>query len=180
MKKAFIFGLILLAILLTGCLPSGKKESPEAEIGKEAASGEQEEGYAGSLEKMMDLGLPLKCSWKQDDDYYGESWVKGQKSYAEIHQEGKVAKIISEDDCIWAWEEGNSQGTKMCTQASREEGEAVPEETEEPKGQQPAFEYQQPKVEYQCQPAVFGDDKFDLPADINFMDINQMMQGLDQ
>lgn len=174
MKKTFIFGLILLAILLTGCLPSGRKESTK-EGTKPEGQEQKEESYSGNLEKMMGLGLPLKCSWKQDESYYGESWIKDKNSYGEVHQEGKVAKVIAKDNCIWAWEEGNLQGTKMCFKPG--EMEAAQTETETTTQDQPNFQYQQPKVNYQCQPAVFGEDKFNPPAEVNFTDINQMMEN---
>lgn len=176
MKKAFILGLILLAVFLTGCLPQMPKES--VENGQQKESGKQEETYSGSIEKMMGLGVPLKCTWKQDDNYYGESWVKGKQSYAEVHQEGKVAKVISKDDCMWAWEEGNPQGTKMCFEPS--ELESMETEMEGRPQEQPNFQYKQPEVDYQCRPGIFGDDKFNPPVEVNFTDINQMMENMGQ
>ncbi len=176
MKKTFILGLILLGILLTGCLPQMQKES--AEDGEQKKAGQQEESYSGTMEKIMGLGVPLKCSWKKDDSYYGESWVKGKQSYGEIHQEGKVAKVLFKDDCMWTWEESNPEGTKMCFE--EKEMEWMPEAREEMAQDQPNFQYQQPDIDYQCRPGIFGDDKFNPPAEVNFTDIGQMMENMGQ
>lgn len=178
MKKGFVLGLILAAVLLTGCLPTSQKETTERDGSKGDGSSKQEKSYSGNMEKMMGLGMPLKCSWKKDDSYYGESWVKGKKYYQEVHQEGKTAKVIFKDDCMWAWEETNSQGTKMCFEPEEMETmESGIEGTGQGEGN---FQYQQSDIEYQCRPGVFGDDKFNPPANVNFMDIGQMMENMGQ
>ena len=70
MKKILWLVLLLSVIILTGCLPKKKGTVIEegAKTGQEAG---EEESYFGNLEKMMGLGVPLKCSWKQDENYHG-------------------------------------------------------------------------------------------------------------
>jgi hypothetical protein len=186
MKKTFILGLIVVAILLTGCWPPQKEGQPvgegtstqkSAESKQSGGQGEaEEESYSGSLTKMMGMGVPLKCSWKQDESYYGESWVKGKKSYGEITQEGKTAKVIFKDDCMWSWEEGNPQGFKMCVEPTEVEAPPGGGEGEvdlsKMQGGQPT------DIDYQCKPALIGEDKFEPPAEVNFMSMEEMMQGI--
>jgi len=171
LKKILLFGLIFLCLLLTGCLP--KKGGTGG--GGVSTQKEEEESYSGNLEKIMALGIPVKCSWKRDENYYGESWVKGKQSYGEVAQEGRKTKVIWKDDCLWAWEEGNPQGTKICMQPSSETPE-LPQEGQEPIQPQPQ-QYQPADMEYSCRPAVFGDDKFNPPAEINFLDVDELMNA---
>jgi len=169
MKKSLLLGLIFASFLLTGCLP--KKGGTPGE-GVSTQKGE-EESYTGNIEKIMSLGIPVKCTWKRDENYYGESWIKGKQSYGEVTQEGRKTKVIGKDDCIWAWEEGNPQGTTFCMQPSSETPELPQEQAETI----PPQEYQPTDMEYSCRPAVFGDDKFNPPAEINFLNVDELMKS---
>lgn len=162
-------------LILTGCLP--KKGEPVGEgVSTQKEEKTREEGYSGNLEKMMGLGIPLKCTWKKDESYYGTSWVKGKKSYGEIVQEGKTAKVINKDNCVWAWEEGSPQGTKMCMEISQEEMKQAVEESKEMMRQQQG--YQPSDIDYKCRPAVINDSKFNPPSNVKFMDLEEMMKGM--
>ena len=167
MRKILVLITILVAVFLTGCLP--KKEG---KLG-EGISETKEKTYSGTLEKMMALGIPLKCTWKKDENSYGSSWVKGKKSYAEVVQEGKTGKIIWKDGCMWSWEEGNPQGTKMCWKVSQEEMKEMRQEGAEMmkgQGDQPS------DIEYSCRPATITEDRFNPPENVSFMDLDQMRQ----
>ena len=170
------------ALVLTGCLPKkGELSDSKGEpVGEGVSTQQQEEdlkkdSYSGNLEKMMGLGIPLKCTWEMNKDYYGTNWIKGRKYYGEIVQKGKTAKLISKDDCIWAWEEGNPQGTKMCMQANQEEMKQAVDENKDMIEQQG---YQPPDMDYKCMPAIFGDDKFSPPGNISFVDLNEMVERM--
>lgn len=176
-----LVGLLLGALLLSGCFPPKKGKSTEGEAtprGGQAASTESEAGeeekHSGTLEKMMSLGLPLKCSWKRDDNYYGTAYVKGEQSYSEISMEGKTAKVIVKDDCMWNWQEGDSQGFKMCFEDTEIEEDSTAQDQESTSmGQmQPPAD-----INYNCQPAVLADSKFDPPSGVKFMTMEEMMRG---
>lgn len=180
MKKVFsVITLVLVLVLLTSCLPQKSTETGQESAPVEKETEEQtggEESYSGSLQKMMGLGIPLKCEWKRDETYYGSSWVKGDKSYSEVFNEGKTGKVIFKDDCMWSWEEGNPQGFKMCMEPTEEDMEA-PEGVEQPQTEQAPMG--PPKdMNYSCRPAVFTDAKFNPPSNVNFMSMEEMMQGM--
>jgi hypothetical protein len=168
--------LLLTAVALTGCLPKKKGEPVGEGVSTRQEAG-KEESYSGTLEKMMALGIPLKCTWKKDESYYGSSWLKGKNSYGEITQEGKTTKVIFKDNCLWSWEEGNPQGFKMCTEPTTEtevtEGEGGVDWTKV-EGGPPA------DIDYQCLPAVIPDSRFNPPANINFMSMEEMMNPSNQ
>jgi len=176
MKKLItIFTLFLTLIILTSCIPGQQTETGSGEQGQTQETvkdqdkneeSDKQENYSGNLQKMMGLGVPLKCEWKKDDSYYGSSFVKGKKSFSNVTNEGKTANVIYKDNCIWSWEEGKVQGFKMCMD---------PEETEE---SMEAPMKPPEDVDYKCRPAVFTDAKFNAPGDVNFMSLEDMMQGI--
>jgi len=166
--------LLFFALVLTGCLPKKEGEPVGEGASTKQEKSVKEESYSGNLEKMMGLGIPLKCTWKMNENYYGTSWVKGKNSYGEIVQEGRTAKVINKDNCMWAWEEGNPQGTKMCMEISQEE---MKEQVEESKAMMKQQGFQTPDVDYKCLPAIVSDSKFNPPGNVNFMDVGEMMQG---
>lgn len=136
----------------------GEVATLPGEVKKEA--GEEGESFTGKLKAAIALGVPMKCSLEQDD-YTGTSYVKGKKVYGEVKSQGREGYVIMVDKCMWSWTKGESQGVKMCSEedAWDTEGEgSVPTE-----------------AEYRCAPAVIPDSKFDPPADINFIDMDEMM-----
>lgn len=173
LKKILPF-LILGAVVLVGFFGyksfSGKKG---IEVSLPETSGTTEEEFSGSLKAVMALGAPMKCTWKKDDNYFGSSWVKGKSSYGEVSTEGRIAKVIYKDDCIWSWEEGNPQGMKMCFDP--EEMEEMLEGAETETETEAQAQGMPSDIDYQCRPDVFTDAKFNPPAGVNFMTLEEMM-----
>jgi len=134
----------------------------------EKEAGESEEEFSGKMKDIVALGTPMKCTYTQGD-ITSESYIKGKNMYGEVNQGGKTSYVIAKDKCMWNWTTGEAQGTKMCfeedfwdmSKESAQEGQAsIPTDTE-----------------YRCVPAIFSDTKFNLPANINFMDLDELMQG---
>jgi len=134
----------------------------------EKEAGESEEEFIGKMRDIVALGTPMKCTYTQGD-ITSESYIRGKNMYGEVSQDGKTSYVIAKDNCMWNWTTGEAQGTKMCfeedfwemSEEYAQEGQAsVPTDTE-----------------YRCAPAIFSDTKFNLPANINFMDLDELMQG---
>lgn len=130
------------------------------EVEKEA--GEEGEAFIGKIKQIIARGVPMKCTVSQDN-FSGISYIKGKKVYSEITQDGKEVFMIMVDKCMWNWSKDENQGIKICFDEdvweSDEEG-TVPTE-----------------AEYNCRPTIISDSKFNPPANINFMDMDQMMEG---
>lgn len=148
------------------------QEQEESQIVDTEDVGDKE-NYTGTLKKMVGLGVPLKCTFNQGDEYSGTTWVKGKKFYSEIESQEKAGKVIFKDDCMWNWSEGEEEGIKMCFE---------PEEAEDMfSGETDTGQTNLPTdVNFNCQPAVFTDAKFDPPSGIEFMDMDEMMQEFSQ
>ena len=139
---------------------------PGVEIKKEA--GETGEGFVGKIKDAMALGAPMKCTYTQGG-VAGTSYIKGKAMYGEMTTEGKQAFVIIKNNCMWSWGMEEAQGIKTCfeedfwemgEEAAQEGTASVPTE-----------------AEYRCSPAVFSDAKFDPPANISFLTMEDLMQG---
>ncbi|MFC1711378.1 hypothetical protein ACFLZ1_02200 [Patescibacteria group bacterium] len=176
MKKIFpILVVLLLAVFLAGCTkPSQDKDSDSKGTAGDGKQAGKEESYSGTLKKMMTLGVPLKCTWKQNENYYGTAYIKGESSYSEVTVQGKTANVIVNNNCMWNWEKDNPQGMKLCF-----DPENVEEEVEGNDQGQANMEQMKPPedLDYSCIPAVFSDSKFDPPGDVKFLTLEEMMGG---
>jgi len=166
MKKLMpILIIIVVAVVAVGAwlfLGKGKGE-PEVtlpgEIKKEA--GEEGESFTGKLKDVVTRGVSMKCT-VSTGDFSGTSYIKGRNVYSEMTQEGRESFMIMKDSCMWSWTKDESQGVKTCFETDaweQEEAGDVPTD-----------------VEYRCAPTIFPDSKFNPPANVNFLDIEQLMQ----
>lgn len=148
--------------------PSGVSEQTPA--GQAPAEG----GFVGKLKDALTLGQSMKCTWKKDENNFATAYIKDSKTRSEVTQAGEKAYSIMMDNCTYTWQEGKTQGFKVCFEPEEvEEGEeaeeAVPP-TEETTGEMPEYEYN-------CEPAIVPESMFELPTGINFMSMEQFMGG---
>lgn len=131
----------------------------------EKKEGETGETFTGKLKEMVARGVPLKCTFS-NDYMTGTGWIKGKKYYGEIKQlqNNQEAFIIMVDNCMWTWSNDQPQGIKMCSEPVEGEEDLW----DQGEGQSSAA------GEYSCSPAVFSDDKFTPPGNIQFLDMQQM------
>lgn len=182
MKKALPIILVGVVVLGAGAyfFSQNKGQQPAVQIQEEEQtegqeSSGQQEAITGSLKEMLGLGRSLKCSWSNDGGS-GTTWVKNDMFYNEVTSEGQQARVIFKDDCMWSWQEGRTQGAKMCFSPEEAEeiisGESEDSEAADTEASIPT------DVEYSCQPANISDAKFDLPENVQFMDVGEFMQGM--
>jgi hypothetical protein len=190
MKKALPLILIGAVVLAAGAyflsqnnqtMPeTAEPEQQEQQMSEEQEQTNDQSSITGNLKKILGMGRSLKCSWSSGDAS-GTTWVKNGMFYNEVSAEGNQARTIFKDDCMWSWQEGKEQGVKMCY--SPEEAEEIisgqSEETQENTGMD-TDESVPADVNYNCQPATVSDSRFEPPADIQFLDIQQMMQGMQE
>jgi hypothetical protein len=116
-----------------------------------------------SLKAIIDLGVPVKCSYKVGEIEY-EGYVKGQQWRGKMQQaDGRQGEVIIKDNCMWSWTD-DKKGITMCFE---------PEEGEDSVWDNP--EYMTTDIEYTCRPAAITDAQFNPPADVNFMNLDDLM-----
>lgn len=149
----------------------------EGQVPTEGAPVTGEGGFVGKLKDALTLGQSMKCTWRQDESNFAVSYIKDDKIHTEVTQAGKKAHSIVRDDCSYSWEEGTTQGFKMCFEP--EEMEEVEEvEVEEEAVAPEGITTEVPDYEYSCEPAIVSESKFELPAGVNFLSMEDVMGGL--
>ena len=130
---------------------------------------EQGETFTGSLMDAVKLGVAMKCTYEVEGNEY-EGYVKGTNYRGKMTTaEGKVAEVILKDNCMWSWSEEENQGIKTCFEATEMEGET--DSIWDQAGAASA------DMSYKCAPAAVTDAQFTPPANIQFMDLDSMMEG---
>lgn len=169
-------GVVIIGLVIGGWwfLGKGKQVSlPTApgEVGEQApaeqAPAEEGEGFVGKLKDALTLGRSMKCTWKNEDNF-ATVYIKDSKIRTEVTQAGKKAHSIIVDNCSYTWQEGETQGFKLC---------AEPEEGEEEELTPEKIAAEMPDYEYNCEPAIVADSMFNPPANVNFMSMEQLMGG---
>jgi hypothetical protein len=178
MKKALPFiiaGILVIGIgLLIGPGLLSRKESgttSQPEAGQEIPEPEQET-FTGKIKDALSLGKSMKCTWEKDSGNFGTAYIKGEKVYTDVTSGGTRMHSIFADNCTYWWEEGKTEGSKICIEPE--------EEVEEEAGPAPeAFAWETPDISYNCSVTVIADSKFNPPSGIEFTDLFEALKGLE-
>lgn len=138
--------------------------------------------FSGTFQAAVALGVPLKCSYQIDDQVEAEGYIQGKQYRGQMKnpETNQVGEIIYKDNCMWAWSNETKEGSKVCfdpEEADNMFGFEAPETADispPPNNTSPA-----PNVEYRCLPTVVTAATFTPPSDINFIDLDQMMNFSD-
>ncbi len=136
--------------------------------------------FSGGLQKMLGLGTSLKCSWKNEDIASGTTWIKEGKTYTEIDTPEGTFNSITKDNCVWTWMANNTQGMQTCYNNEEDiYSEEIEDEETTPETQPPGMDLQKPPVDvdYNCEKANINDSRFDPPSDIEFISLDDLMEG---
>ena len=128
------------------------------------------EVFSGSLLDAVKLGVAMKCTYDVEGNEY-EGYVKGTNYRGKMTTaEGKVMEVIVKDNCMWSWDVDQNQGIKTCFEETEMENEGgdIWEQSE----------LASADINYRCVPAAVTDAQFTPPANIQFMDIDSMMDDL--
>jgi hypothetical protein len=171
MKKSLPVILVLVAVGVGAILfmNRGKGTTP-SDSGTVPFDSSESDTFVGTLKEAVARGVGMKCTYEVGGNEY-EGYIKGKNYRGKIKTaEGKEARIIIKDNCMWTWAEDESQGVKTCFEVT--EGEAEGSDIwEQPQGAV------SPDITYRCVPFAVTDAQFTPPADVNFMDLESMMEG---
>lgn len=175
MKKTKYLSLLVVATLfLSAC---GKEKVNEGiDINEEANNIEVNEKK--SLKELLDLGTAQKCTYEINQDGQvtkGEILIKGEKfrQNTEITSNEGMMKVysISDGQYFYSWNDAiKGSGSKMKIEAV----ETTPEENTQ---KQENVNWEE-KLDYKCNPATLTDADLALPTDIEFVDLSEMMNNL--
>lgn len=172
MKKIIIVAIVVVGVIAGGWFIAKNREMPPKGI---MESGEQKaEEFSGTLVQAMKLGVPMKCDW-QTNDGSGESYVKGNDVYITTTAQGKTGYMIKKGDCMWSWNDEQTQGLKICQEP--EVGEEADEDWTPDSGNFQA-EGVDWSIQYKCRPDIFSGDRFEPPAGVEFLDMESMFKNI--
>jgi hypothetical protein len=126
--------------------------------------------FTGTLKEAISRGVAMKCTYQVEGSEY-EGYVKGNNYRGKVQTaEGETGEVIVKDNCMWSWSENQAQGVKTCIQETDAEDES------EDIWDQPDSSVDT-SVNYRCVPATVTDAMFTPPTNIEFMDVDAMMEN---
>lgn len=196
MKKTPLFLTVILlcvAFLAAGCgngneaaknKPSGqgqdKQSSGQAAPNNQANN--QEQSIKGTLMELMQRGRALECSFShqfEEGEMEGVVYAKGDqvRQDAEVKQNNQEMEthMIMRGDDVYTWSSAQpGQGMKMNTKQVREQSQ----KQNSGESQAGAPSNIDTEIEYDCSAWSGDGSKFELPNDVDFTDITQMMDEI--
>ncbi len=120
-----------------------------------------QEAFSGSLKLAVEKGIPMKCTYKIDENNFGTGYIKGKNYAGEVSMNGQKSKILLIENCMYTWNENAKQapGAKICFEPTS--GKSIWDQA----GEQ--------NTNYNCSPTIVSDSMFAVPTDIKFMDVGQ-------
>ncbi|MBS3161770.1 hypothetical protein J4476_03690 [Candidatus Woesearchaeota archaeon] len=155
MKKDAILIIMVLGLLMLGACSKNTETSTTGNSDK----------FSGKLADIMSSGSSYKCTTMQENNQV-DMYVKGEKVRSELTTpQGKVNVIADENQCVWMWQDGNSQGTKLCseTQTTEDSDAQVQGKTD-------------PNADVECNKMVVDNSMFVPPTNVQFSDLSEMLK----
>lgn len=160
-----MIGIGVLVLLVLVFFVRGRKSG--SEMDGDMTSDSQEtllETFTGSLKDAAALNTPMRCSYSIEGMEY-ESAVKGKRFVGSvIGPDGSESTVLMLDNCMYTWSDAQDQGVKMCFDT--EENDIWEVENTEALAES-----------YVCRPASVSESEFEIPSDVEFVDMNSYMQG---
>lgn len=164
-------GIVVVGLVIGGWWFLGKGgqvslPSAPGTVGEQSPA--EEEGFVGKLKDALTLGQSMKCTWEEGDNS-ATVYIKDSKIRTEMTQAGKEMHSIMVENCTYTWQEGETQGFKVCVEPEEGGGEEAmtPEE----------ITAEMPEYNYNCEPAIVAESMFNPPAGVNFLSMEEMMGG---
>jgi hypothetical protein len=125
--------------------------------GDGGGTGGGSQGFIGSLADALKLGKAMKCT--VDTEYTkGTYYVKSGMLAGTATSSGQTMSFLVRDNCMYYWQEDQSQGFKMCWEPGSEQADDWEENLA------------QASEQYNCQPASVSNSIFNLPSGVDFVD----------
>jgi len=144
----------------------------------------QESVLKGSLKDLLGLGKSLKCSWSVTDEgttVEGIVYVSGQKTKTETRVKNQemdtTTYFLTDNNTAYSWSQGQTQGYKFNLEDIDQDSEDQKDDELENDDYAEVWSEQ---YEYKCQPWQPDASVFELPADINFIDMGEQTKQIQQ
>lgn len=165
---ATIIVVVLIFVFIFLKQNSNKNPTNPVQKAVEDVSEKTQEAITGSLKLAVEKGIPMKCTYKQGENQF-EGYLKGKMWRGKMESNGDTSEVIIKDNCMWSWNSADKtkQGAKICFEQKDEKTGQTKDVWEE-------SGVESNDVQYTCLPANVSDTTFEPPADITFIDLNQL------
>lgn len=193
MKKIYTVALLLITSLtLTACTSNDEKNAKKTSVDKNLQESqesnevveniEKEENLKANILDLMKLGKSVKCTYEvksEDATTKGQTYVSNGKTRTEMTIDAadgtKIDSFtITEGDWMYMWSSESEQGNKI---SLKEMESAAKDAVTENSENEASYNDQMEKVDYKCSPWIADDSKFNIPTNIEFIDLSEMMKG---
>lgn len=163
---------LALALLLVGCTPKAQDQST-TDTSQETTP--ENQTFTGSIKNILALGNSFTCTATVDGAQQ-TTYIKNGNFYSEATYDDQDVRVIVKDNCMWSWNTSETQGVNMCFDP--EELEDSTEGTTETSIWDTDSETLPTDVDFTCQAANVDDSLFTPPAEIEFVELNTMLDNL--
>lgn len=176
MKRLILLSLLIIcSFSLSACIPNTSTEQKDLETQK---TNNTEGAYTGNILDLINQNKDITCTWSVLDEdnnakNSGQIYISGNKFRQDLIIEHQKTNLktetvsVSDGEFIYIWQLDNTnEGMKM-----KLEPEDTQSETETGTGNINLTE----KYNYQCSPWNVDPSKFNIPKNIKFSDINEMV-----
>lgn len=138
----------------------------------------------GSIFDLLNKNVPLSCNFEyvgEDNQTRGVTYVDGNKIRGDFFTtttEGMMENhMISDGEYVYTWSSAMPQGIKMKIDEFEKDMDLKPNENMK---QEDQSELLKGDYDYKCLPWNTDSSVFELPSDIEFTDLSEMMNSLQQ
>ncbi|MFA6981776.1 MAG: hypothetical protein WC243_01995 [Patescibacteria group bacterium] len=160
MTKKLMVAVAVLVIVGLGAFLFLKNKGRNTEL-DETGSKNEFDTFTGSLKEAAALNVPMRCKYTVDGVELG-SMIKGKNFKGSvITPEGNRGTVVVLDTCLYSWEDGQSQGLKLC---SEKEDVWIYGNTD------------LVSESYVCFAGSIPNSEFDVPSTIEFLDMSSFVR----
>ncbi len=183
--------MIGVALTLSAC---GAKIPTQEQIKETANTAQQkvEDGgkkITGSMEDVVMMDEPMKCTWEEESGTSGVTYVDGEKVNSKISNmpvgpNGELGDsyTISDGEWVYMWSSLSAQGTKMKMNKEMAEQKDLPEVNVPKDEQMPESKFDgldmSTQNNYDCGKWKADASVFIPPTSITFVDMDEMMKQM--
>ncbi|MDO8497428.1 MAG: hypothetical protein Q7S61_02680 [bacterium] len=151
---------------------STNTKSPTDEVSQEGMT--EKTGGPKSIKDLFSLGTAQQCTFKDTAENGGTVYVSGGKmrgDFTTVSGNKTIqSHMIRDDKTSYVWMEGETMGYKMSVESTNQTS---------PQGgttnTQGSIDLDK-KADYSCKPWVVSESMFQMPSNVQFTDLNAMMQ----
>ncbi|MBN1162607.1 hypothetical protein JXA34_02575 [Patescibacteria group bacterium] len=190
-KHLILIILLILPLFVTACKKNQTTQEVEDTTPKASDTTETTSGkIKGSILDLLSVGKNYKCTYSKTDENFsfeGVSYIAGDK----VRSDTKMTLIAENEDedneemefeshslvknkVAYTWGSMMEKGVKI--DLNEIEDKTDQELPDTPNGE--AVKNMREEFEYDCNPWVVDNSKFDVPTDVEFVDMNEMLDTM--